>query len=70
MQFPMQFPEMAAAVGYFFKASGNQVAPDTPTTQSLSRSIGNEHCRFPFSAELVESKSRTYFGFPRLDAWR
>jgi hypothetical protein len=46
MQFPMQFPEMAAAVADFFKASGNQVASDTPTTQSLSRSIGNEHCRF------------------------
>jgi hypothetical protein len=59
----MQFPEMAAAFAYLFKASGHQLAPDAPATQSLSRSIGNEHCRFPFSAELVESKSRTYFPF-------
>jgi len=58
-QFPMQFPEMAAAFAYLFKASGNQVAPDAPATQSLFRAISNVHYRFSFAAELVESKSRT-----------
>jgi hypothetical protein len=56
-QFPMQFPEMAAAFADFFKASGNQVAPDAPATQSLSRSIANEHRRFPFSAELMSQRT-------------
>jgi len=55
----MQLPQIAAAFANFFETVGNQVAPDAPATQSLSRAISYMHCRFSFPAELVESKSRT-----------
>jgi hypothetical protein len=43
---------MAAIRSNFFKAIGNQAAPDTPATQSLFRAIGNVHCGFSFAAEI------------------